>query len=267
MESVLRGPIPGLDSSLRLLGVDIHALSLQDLNSLIDQAIAQGKRRIIAHHNLHSVYLYYHDIKIRQYFAEADFAHIDGMALVYLGKLLGLPLKREHRTTYVDWLHPLMSEAAQKGWRIFYLGSKPGVGERSAQLLREQFPGLQIATAHGYFDAHPDSAENQAILSEINAYRPDVVIVGMGMPRQEHWVLDNHRQIAAHVILNSGAMMDYAAGEVPTPPRWAGRLGVEWLFRLFAEPNRLWHRYLVEPWFVLKVFLAEYYSRLLSAYS
>ncbi len=266
MQSVLKDPIMGLNNSLRLLGVDIHALSLLDLNSLIDQAIKQNQRWIIANHNLHSVYLYYHDAKLRQFFAKADFTHVDGMPLIYLGKLLGLPLNREHRTTYVDWLHPLMSEAAQKGWRIFYLGSKPGVGARSAKLLQAKYPGLEITTAHGYFDVQPNSAENQAVLAEINAYCPDVVIVGMGMPRQEHWVLDNYQKISTHVILNSGAMMDYAVGEIPTPPRWAGRLGLEWLFRLFAEPSRLWHRYLVEPWFVLKVFLAEYGNHLRSVY-
>jgi N-acetylglucosaminyldiphosphoundecaprenol N-acetyl-beta-D-mannosaminyltransferase len=72
----------------------------------------------------------------------------------------------------------------------------------------------------------------------------------MGMPRQEIWVLNNLEKLHAKVILTCGACMDYIAGEIPTPPRWMGRVGLEWLYRLLSEPGRLWKRYLVEPWFL-----------------
>jgi N-acetylglucosaminyldiphosphoundecaprenol N-acetyl-beta-D-mannosaminyltransferase len=254
------------ESPFEMLGIRVYALQMLDLNNLVAKAIAQNKRWVIAHHNLHSVYIYHRDETMREYFAQTDYTHIDGMYLVFLGKLLGLPLGLEHRTGYVDWMHPLMSEAAEKGWRVFYLGSKPGVAERSAQKLREQYPNLQIATAHGYFDINSDSAENQDILATINAYQPNLLMVGMGMPRQERWVLENRQHLSANAIVPCGAMMDYVAGEIPTPPRWTGRLGVEWLYRLLSEPKRLWFRYLVEPWFVLKVFLPEYRDYLLSLF-
>jgi N-acetylglucosaminyldiphosphoundecaprenol N-acetyl-beta-D-mannosaminyltransferase len=76
-------------------------------------------------------------------------------------------------------------------------------------------------------------------------------MVGMGMPRQEHWIVDNFELLGPVVVLPCGAAIDYVAGEIPTPPRWAGRCGLEWLYRLAAEPGRLWKRYLIEPWFVL----------------
>lgn len=243
--------------ALRMLGISVHALSIPQLNALIAKAVEHNQRWIIANHNLHSIYLYHHDSKMRTFYAKADYTHVDGMALVFLGRLLGLPLRREHRVTYADWVHPLIAEASQQGWRIFYLGSKPGVAEQGARILQQQFPSLQIATAHGYFDAHPGSKENQAVLAAIAAYQPHLLMVGMSMPRQEHWVLDNLNQISANVILPSGAAIDYVAGAVPTPPRWAGRWGLEWLFRLTSEPGRLWRRYLVEPWFLLRWLLTE----------
>ncbi|MFE1744023.1 WecB/TagA/CpsF family glycosyltransferase [Coleofasciculus sp. H7-2] len=243
--------------SLSLLGVTVYPLTIENLHSLIAEAVTNSQRWIIANHNLHSIYLYYHDRKMRDFYAKANYVHVDGMALVLLGKFLGLPLSREHRVTYADWTHPLMAEAVQQDWRVFYIGSKSGIAERGADILREQYPGLQIATAHGYFDAHPNSLENQAVLERIKAYQPHVLMVGMSMPRQEHWVLDNLEQLSANAILTSGAAIDYVAGAVPTPPRWAGKLGLEWLFRLLAEPQRLWRRYLVEPWFILRLFLAE----------
>lgn len=235
-----------------MLGITVNALSISQLNALIAEAIVSNQRRIIAHHNLHSIYLYHHDYQMRAFYAKADYTHVDGMALVFLGRLLGLSLKREHRVTYADWIYPLISEAAQQGWRVFYLGSKPGVAEQGAKILQQKFPNLQIATAHGYFDACSDSEDNQAVLAAINAYQPHVLMVGMSMPRQERWVLDNLESIYAIAILPCGACMDYVAGAVPTPPRWAGRWGLEWLFRLIVEPGRLWRRYFVEPWFLLR---------------
>ena len=252
MSSVLQNL--GANFPVRLLGVTVYPLTIKDLNTLIAEAVTCGQRWVIANQNLHSIYLYHHDPKMRAFYAKANYIHVDGMALILIGRLLGLPLRREHRVTYADWTIPLITEAAQQGWRVFYLGSKPGVADQAAKILQEKFPSLQIATAHGYFDPRPDNQENHAVLAAINAYQPHVLMVGMSMPRQEHWVLDNLEQLSANAILPSGAAMDYVAGAVPTPPRWAGKLGLEWLFRLIAEPGRLWRRYLVEPWFLLRLF-------------
>jgi N-acetylglucosaminyldiphosphoundecaprenol N-acetyl-beta-D-mannosaminyltransferase len=175
------------------------------------------------------------------------------MPLIALARLYGHRLRRGQRVTYIDWTGPLMQAAAQLGWRVLYLGSKPGVAERGASILRRRYHGLQIETINGYFDADPDSADNDRVLKSIEDYRPQLLMVGMGMPRQEYWIQDNFGRISANVILPSGAAIDYVADAVPTPPRWAGQLGLEWAFRLATEPGRLWRRYLLEPWFVLRV--------------
>ncbi|NEP17591.1 MAG: WecB/TagA/CpsF family glycosyltransferase [Leptolyngbya sp. SIO4C1] len=240
----------------------VNALTVSDLNALLRETIAARACKIIANHNLHSLYVYHHDRKMRDFYAKAAHIHVDGMAMVILGKFLGLPLKREHRVTYADWIYSIMDEANQHRWRVFYLGSKPGVADRGAERLRQQYPSLQIETAHGYFDAQPNSADSQQIVEAINQYRPHILLVGMSMPRQEHWILDNLDRLQANVVLPSGAAIDYVAGCVPTPPRWAGKWGLEWLFRLVAEPRRLWQRYLVEPWFILKLLFLQYLKRL-----
>jgi N-acetylglucosaminyldiphosphoundecaprenol N-acetyl-beta-D-mannosaminyltransferase len=85
-------------------------------------------------------------------------------------------------------------------------------------------------------------------------------MVGMGMPRQEVWVLENREDIDARALFCCGALMDYVAGEIPTPPRWIGRLGFEWLYRLLSEPSRLWRRYLLEPWSVMERLTWSYLS-------
>ncbi len=233
-----------------ILGVQVEALSMSDLNAIVVDAVESNKRMIVANHNLHSIYHYHHDSKMRLFYAAAHHIHIDGMAIVGMGRLLGIPLRREHRVTFVDWIGPLSNLAAERGWRVFYLGSQPGVAELGADALRHSYPGLQIETAHGFFDPDPASLEAQAVTARIEAWCPNLLITGMGMPRQERWIVDHLDKLSANVILNGGAALDYFAGVIPTPPRWAGRCGLEWLFRLLAEPRRLWFRYLVEPWFI-----------------
>jgi N-acetylglucosaminyldiphosphoundecaprenol N-acetyl-beta-D-mannosaminyltransferase len=248
--------------AIELLGVRVHPLSIAQLNGSIARSIELNQKWIVAHQNLHGIYLYHHESKMRALYAKAKYIHIDGMALIFLGKLLGYTLEREQRVTYVDWVNPLMKEAADLGWRIFYLGSKPGVVDRGIDILRSRFDGLQIVAANGYFNPHPDSPENLAIIDQINNYQPHILMVGMGMPRQEHWIVDNLDRISAQVILPCGAIIDYVAGAIPTPPRWAGKIGLEWLFRLLAEPKRLWRRYLVEPWFLLRLLLVDGWKKI-----
>jgi len=84
----------------------------------------------------------------------------------------------------------------------------------------------------------------------------------MGMPRQEYWISNNFSDLTANIILPSGAAIDYIAGVVPTPPRWSGKIGLEWLFRFVVEPKRLAYRYLIEPFFVLRLLGVEVFSRL-----
>jgi len=240
--------IPAFD----LLGIRIHALSKRELVDIVSRAVNGRAQYIIGNHNLHSLYLWFQEPRMREFYSMADYTHIDGMAVVLLGRLLGLALKREHRTGYMDFLPLLAEEAAKQEWRIFYLGSRPGVAEKAAQILRKRYPGLQVVTHHGHFDLNQNGVENQAVLAEITACAPDVLMVGMGMPRQEVWVLENRKEIVARTVFCCGALMDYVAGEIPTPPRWIGRLGFEWLFRLISERARLWRRYLLEPWTVMK---------------
>ena len=244
-----------------VLGVQVEALNMRELNAIVAEAIENRKRVIVANHNLHSIYLYHHDSKMRAFYAAADHIHVDGMAVIASARLLGIAFRREHRITFVDWIGPLALAAANHGWRVFYLGSRPGVAQRGAEVLEGRYPGLQIETAHGFFDPDPASSEAQAILAGIEAWRPHLLITGMGMPRQEHWIVDHMDRLSANVILNGGAALDYFAGAIPTPPRWAGRCGLEWLFRLIAEPRRLWSRYLVEPWFIAYKLAAEMISR------
>ncbi len=244
--------------SCNLLGIRLNLMTLEDVVNVTARAIATHARCIIGNHNLHSLYFLYKEPKMREYHTLADYTNADGMSLVLLGRLFGIPIERRHRTSSFDLLPILADAACRNRWRIFYLGSLPGVGEKAAGRLRSKHPGLQIRTRHGHFNAERSCAENQNVLAEISEYDPDILLVGMGMPRQEIWVLENKADISARATFCCGAMMELVAGELPICPHWMGEIGIEWLYRLFSQPTRVWRRYLIEPWFVLGQMSRQY---------
>jgi len=253
---------PGADVRVHdVLGLRVGEYDITTLNARIGRAIARDERIVVANHNLHSLYLCGRDSKLRDFHAAAEVTHADGMSMILLGRLMGVPLRRCHRVTYVDWMGPLMREAARHAWRVFAVGGAPGVFDRAAAALRANHPGLMLDGTHGFFDHTPGSDGSVAVLAQIEAFRPHVLLVGMGMPRQEHWVHDHRAELRPNAILMAGAALDYIAGVVPTPPRSAGTMGLEWAWRLAAEPRRLWRRYLVEPWSVLAMVVAARTSR------
>jgi N-acetylglucosaminyldiphosphoundecaprenol N-acetyl-beta-D-mannosaminyltransferase len=239
-----------------LLGSPIDIMDVDDLDTVVESAIASGQKKIIGNHNIHSLFLYQRNPQMRAYYDAAHNIHVDGMGVVLLAKLANIPLERKHRITYLDYFAHLLPMAAQRGWRIFYLGTKPEIVARGVSRLRERFKGLQIEYAHGYFDHRAGSEDGKRILQTIANYRPHILLVGIGMPKQEQWVYEHRDEIKANAIFNAGGYMDYIGGAVPTPPRWIGRMGLEWLYRLLSEPRRLFTRYLVEPWFVIYALLS-----------
>ena len=246
----------------RVLGVDVQAIDTDTLLSLTGQIIEAGDRRIIANHHLHSVYLYHHDAPIRRFYKLADYVFIDGIPLVYMGMLLGLPLRPRHKITSIDWLPLLLAAGVPRGWRTFLLGGRATTVTWAAAELTRRIPGVQLETAPGYFDATPGSPGAEAVLKRINDFRPHLLCVGMGMPRQEHWIADHFERLEANVVFNLGGFLELLSGELPTPPRWTARANLEWLYRLVTRPRRVWRRYLLEPWALAPLALRDLSGRI-----
>jgi N-acetylglucosaminyldiphosphoundecaprenol N-acetyl-beta-D-mannosaminyltransferase len=240
-----------------LLGVEITPMSIKEMHALINDSIENTARKcIIASQNLHSIHVYHHDEKMRL-FHQTAYKRVDGMPLILWGKLLGYPLSRQQRVTWVDWINPFMKEAVKSGWKIFYLGSSPETAKIAVKKLRKRHRGVRLNYSHGFFDSRLESRENIDVLKKINESAADILLVGMGMPRQEHWVYDNIKNINSKVILTCGAAMEYVAGAVGNPPRWMGKIGLEWLYRFCEQPKRFWSRYVFEPWFLLPIALKD----------
>lgn len=236
-----------------IFDVPVHALTLARLHEYIEQFILTKKHALVLHANVHGLNLAYEQLWFRYFYQQADVVFCDGAGVMLGARVLGQRIPQ--RITYADWMWQLAEFAASKGFTLFLLGAQPGVAEKAAECLRDRYPRLQIAGIHhGYFDKTTDSPANINVVAQINAVKPDILLVAFGMPQQEQWLMENWPSIAASVALTGGAVFDYVSGELRRAPRWMTDNNMEWLGRLLIEPQRLWKRYIIgNPVFMWRV--------------
>jgi N-acetylglucosaminyldiphosphoundecaprenol N-acetyl-beta-D-mannosaminyltransferase len=243
-----------------ILGFKITPITIAQILELIQENVQSRTTCVVVSQNVHGLYKYFTDDALRELHQRAC-VRIDGMPVLWLARLCGLPVTRQHRAGMIDCLPRLLARAAAEGWRVFFLGGTPEVQTSGCDNIRRSYVTLQMDGHHGYFDASLRSTENDLLVARINSFRPDILIVGMGMGRQERWVLENQHRLQAHCIWTCGALLEYVAGTAPVAPRWLGQIGLEWAYRLCSNPRRFAWRYLVEPWVVVGLILVHKWRR------
>lgn len=253
---------PIREPAITLLGVRIHTLPVEALIARISCAAQSRQRAVVAYVNAHGLNLAYESAPLRQFFnTQATWVFCDGFGVKWGAWLAGQP--RPPRYTPPDWIDPLCCECARRGLSVFLLGDKAATVEKAAHVLETRHAGLRVAGCqHGFFDKRAGSAENSAVIEAINTAKPDVLLVGFGMPLQEMWLAENWAHVDAQVAVTVGALFSYVAGDVRRAPRWMTDHGLEWLGRLVVEPGRLWPRYLIGlPVFFARVLLERFGRR------
>lgn len=237
----------------KIFGFRLTPTTPDDIVEATALAIDHRQPLIIAHQNVHGLYMAMTDDAFAAlHELPQTLVHIDGFPIVYLAWLHRLPDTRmEHRAAIHDWLPHYAKAASENKWRIYCLGSNADTNARARTKLKAFGPNAVFNGRDGYFDANKGSLDNQAVLDDIASFDPDIVVVGMGMGRQEQWILDNHEELGSRCIVAVGACLEYMAGDMRMSPRWFGPFGLEMVWRLFSSPRRYAHRYLVEPWMLL----------------
>jgi N-acetylglucosaminyldiphosphoundecaprenol N-acetyl-beta-D-mannosaminyltransferase len=238
---------------VNVLGVGVDPLSIPELHARILDIVRERGHALVLHVNAHALNLCYRDPALRSFFNTASLVFCDGVGVMLAARILGKRLPE--RITYADWSWQLANFAERENLSLFLLGARPGVAERAAARLLVQHPDLKIVGIHhGYFNRAIGAPENEAVLTKINAARPDMLLLGFGMPVQERWLMKNWNRIDARIALTGGAAFDYISGELRRGPRLLTDNGFEWLARLLIEPRRLWRRYVIgNPLFLLRV--------------
>lgn len=240
-------------SRIEVLGVGVDPVTVDELNAEVLRLIGEDGLSLVLNANAHCLNLCYRDRALRDFLNRADVVFCDGVGVMVAAWLLGERIPE--RITYADWAWRLAAFAEAEGLSLYFLGARPGVAAKAARNLEERHPALKISgVRYGYFDHAAGSRENAAVVQEINAQEPDILLVGLGMPLQERWLMENRRNLNASVALAGGAVFDYVSGELRRGPPLLTDNGFEWLARLFIEPGRLWRRYLLgNPLFLARV--------------
>jgi N-acetylglucosaminyldiphosphoundecaprenol N-acetyl-beta-D-mannosaminyltransferase len=235
---------------VHLFGVSIDALRMHEAVGLVLEWVAQcegGCRFVVTPNVDHTVLLQSHEGLQRAY-RDADLILADGQPVVIASRLVRKAVPE--RVPGSD-LVPALFDAAdpRHRLRVFLLGAAPGVADRAAQNIQRRWPAVQIVGTYGpRLGFEKEVAENRWILAKISAANPDVLIVGLGAPKQELWVHAHRQHIRASVALCVGATIDFLAGEKTRAPLWMRKVGLEWCHRMLTEPRRLAWRYARDAW-------------------
>lgn len=242
----------------QILGVTIASINKSGLHNKICEFIIGNQRSIVSNVNIQALNIAFENKWFRDYLNRSDIVFCDGFGVIVAGRILGI--KIPERITYADWTWALAELCEKNNFSLYFLGGEENVADQAAQNLRKRFPFLNIiSTHHGYFDKTIDRPENEAIMHAINEAKPDILLVGFGMPLQEKWIIENFERLDVKVVMPVGAAFDYVSGTVPRAPRWMTDHGLEWLGRLIIEPRRLWKRYIIGiPVFFWRVFLQKF---------
>jgi N-acetylglucosaminyldiphosphoundecaprenol N-acetyl-beta-D-mannosaminyltransferase len=234
-------PIPA-PATASVLGVPLSLTDYDEALDWIDAMVAAGQRGYVCVCNVHTVMASHEDPKLRVALEQSDLNVPDGQPLVWALNALGHRL--EQRVYGPELMARACARSATSGQRFYlYGGRNQGALFQLALNLRQRYPGVKIVG--GYSPPHrPLTAEErEAVVSEINHARPDVVWVGIGVPKQEKWMVAMRPQLEAPVLIGVGAAFDFHAGLVRQAPNFIQDAGLEWAFRLANEPRRLWRRY------------------------
>jgi len=225
----------------------------------IERSIEQDKKSLVITPNAHHINIIHKDKEFKKLYQEADLVLTDSVPLVWASKILGNPIKE--RVAGSDIFPSFCQVASQKKYKIFLLGSEPGIADQAASILKKLHPGLRVVDTYSPpFGFENNPQENKKIFQLITQAESDVLFVGLGSPKGEKWSWLHKDKINSSVIICVGAAFDFIAGKSKRAPLWMQKVGLEWFHRFLKEPRRLWKRYLVGNsyfiWLVIKEFVS-----------
>ncbi len=239
-----------------VLGVRFHCLWMHEALQTIETFIQQRQPRHICLSNAYTLAISQYDSEFKTTLNRADLVLPDGMSIVWGSRWIGVRLPQ--RIAGPDLTTALCERAAQKGYSIFLMGSSAENLDQLKKVLLKRWPTLRILGDYSpSMCERIGEAENETILARIYAVQPDILFVGMSAPKQEKWISDNLAKINVPVSIGIGAAFDFLSGRIPRAPALLQESGLEWLHRLWCEPQRLWRRYLLGNAVFLSLLLTE----------
>lgn len=244
--------------TVKILGSCVDLVDIPGVVSLMDQWIQEyreGKncRQIIVT-GFHGIWEAHKHTDFKTILNSADLWVPDGIAPVWIARLKGL--SHAVRTPGAEIMQAFFELADQKGYSSYFYGDTEKTLSNLKKRLRQRYPGHRIAGCFSPPFRPLTREEDEGIIQMINDAQPDVVWVGLGLPKQDRWVYEHKTRLNAPIAVGVGAAFGFLSEDIKRVPRWIGENGLEWLWRFIEEPKKLWKRDLIEgPRFLYHVFL------------
>ena len=234
-----------------VLGVQVDAVQIPDTIAILKDWIAgRDACHYVAVTGMHGISEAASDPSFRAALNAASLVVCDGMPLVWLGRWHGHALRRR---VYGPELMETFCRDTGSRYKHFFYGGAQGVPEHLGNVLQSRH-GIQVAGAYSPPFRPLTPEEDKEVVAMIEAARPDVLWIGLSTPKQERWMYEHREKLTVPVVLGVGAAFDLNTGRLSQAPVWMRENGLEWLYRLLAEPRRLWRRYLINgPTFLWNV--------------
>ena len=241
-----------MSSRIEILSIPIWNVTMDETRDFVFQCIAEGKPGFIATANAEMVMKAQTDVELARILQQADMVIPDGAGVLWAAEQQGKKFKE--RVTGFDLAYRLLQEAAEKQTSVYLFGGAEGVASQAVENCEVKFGKLNIAGIHsGFFT----SAEEQDIIADIRRSQTKILLVALGVPKQEKWIYEHLHEPGQCMCIGVGGTFDVLAGKAGRAPGWMQRNRLEWLYRLFKEPTRF-KRMLALPKFVAAVRLEKH---------
>ncbi len=237
---------------MKFMNIFINNLSMEEALTEIDRLIQEDKCSFVVTPNVDHIVQIEKGSVLADAYKCADLILCDGKPLIWISKYYGIPIKE--KISGSDLFPEVCRMAAQKGYTMYFLGAAEGIAAKAAEVLIGRYDGLMIVGTYSPpYGFERDQEEIKKIISQIHDASPDILILGLGTPKQEEFIMNYRKKIGVPVSLGLGASFDFVAGNVKRAPKWMSDHGLEWLFRITQDPKRMVKRYLVDDLKILSL--------------
>lgn len=240
-----------MHSKISVLGILVDSLTMEEAVARCGSFIHQEGNHLVATANAEMIMMAQQDKELSSILANADLVVPDGAGVVWAARQQGYSMPE--RVAGFDLAQRLLLLSAEKGYTVFMFGGAPGIAEQARVTAQRLYPKLRIVGVRdGYFSA----TEESDIIAEIHSARPEILLVALGVPKQEKWIMRHKDTLNIPLSIGVGGTFDVMAGTVTRAPLWMQRANLEWFYRLISQPSRAL-RMLALPRFVLQVLRAK----------
>jgi len=237
---------------IKFMNTDIDNLTMAETLNEIEKLIQKKNCSYVVTPNVDHIVRLEKDEELQKVYKNASLILTDGKPLIWISKWYKTPIKE--KISGSDLFPRVCQLAANKNYTMYLLGAAEGVADTAARNLMKKYPGLNIVGTYSPpFGFEKNEQEMNKIKTQIQDVHPDILIVGLGCPKQEKFMYYHCKELGVPISFGLGASIDFEAGNIKRAPKWMSNHGLEWLYRFSKEPKRLFKRYFVDDLKIIQV--------------